>query len=98
MRSDSLSPAGHVSGARTADRRTLPSLERRAVHPNAAPPMQVYTLSCMIIRWHERLSDRHGDCGPARASATTSLTRLSLFPYAGEVANGCRSVHGTPSQ
>jgi len=52
----------------------------------------------MIIRWREWSSDRHGDREPAQAGATMPLTRLSLVPYAGDVANACRSVRGAPSR
>ncbi len=60
--------------------------------------MHAYTLRCMIIRWREWSSDRHGGREPDRAGATMPLTRLSLFPYAGELTHTRRSVHSAPSR
>jgi len=60
--------------------------------------MHVYTLRCMIIRWREWSSDRHGGREPDRARVMMARIRLSLFPYASALTNVCRSVHGTPSR
>jgi len=60
--------------------------------------MHVYTLRRMIIRRREWSSDRRSDHGLARADAPMVLTRLSHFPYAGEVAHAYRVVHDTPSR
>jgi len=70
-------------------------LGRRPAYPNAAryqPPMHAYTLRCISTRWREWSSDPQGGYEPASPDTTMSLTRLSLFPYAGELTNGCRSI------
>jgi len=87
--------------ARIADGRIPPLPGRRPAYPNAAVcklPMHAYTLRRIITRWRERSSDPQGGYEPASPNAPMSLTRLSLFPYAGDLTNACRSVPGAPSR
>ncbi len=91
---------GCASYARIAHGHILRSVGHHATSFDAGRYVlssHAYTLRCMIIRWREWSSDRHGGQEPARASTMMSLTQQSLFPFAYEVVNACRSVHNVPS-